>query len=266
MTCPRLGDGLHSRPPAPAVTCSCPEERRRARPQRKGKGLPAQLAAVNLPAAGIDIGAPEPWGAVPPDSNSQPGRRFGACTADLQAVAVWRQPCGVTTGALESTGGYWLPLGAWLETRGFSVVLAEAREGPRAPGRPKTDGQDCQWRQRLHTYGLLAAAFRPPEQICGLRSYLRPRALLVTSASPHSQHRQKALTQMKLKLQPVVSDVTRVTGLAILKAILTGAREPLKLAQLRARPCQQSEAEIARALQGKWRAEPLLTLQPAVER
>ena len=236
-----------------------------ARHTRKETGLPAQLAAVNLHAAGIDIGSQEHWVAVPPDSDAQPVRRFGACTADLEAVAAWLSQCGVTTVAMESTGVYWIPLFELLEARGFRVVLADAREVQRAPGRPKTDVQDCQWLQRLHTYGLLAAAFRPPEQICVLRSYLRQRAMLVTYTSQHIQHMQKALTQMNLKLQHVVSDVTSVTGMAILKAILTGERDPLTLAQLRDRHCQHSEAEIARALQGSWRAEHLFALQQAVE-
>jgi len=236
-----------------------------ARHQRKGNGLPAQLAAVNLHAAGIDIGAQEHWAAVSPDSDSQPVRRFGACTADLEALASWLQQCGVQTVAMESTGVYWIPLFELLEAQGFAVVLADAREVQRAPGRPKTDVQDCQWLQRLHTYGLLAAAFRPPEQICVLRSYLRQRAMLVTYASQHIQHMQKALTQMNLKLQHVVSDVTSVTGMAIIKAILSGEHNPTTLAQLRARNCHHSEAEIARALQGNWRAEHLFALQQAVE-
>jgi transposase len=236
-----------------------------ARHQRKGNGLPAQLAAVNLHAAGIDIGSQEHWVAVPPDCDPQPVRRFGACTADLEALATWLRECGVTTVAMESTGVYWIPLFELLEARGFVTVLAAAREVPRAPGRPKTDVQDCQWLQRLHTYGLLAAAFRPPEQICVLRSYLRQRAMLVTYAGQHVQPMQKALTQMNLKLHHAVSAVTRVTGLAISQALLSGERDPQKLAQFRDRRCQQSEAEIARALHGNWRAEHLFALQQAVE-
>ncbi len=152
-----------------------------------------------------------------------------------------------------------------LEARGFAVVLADAREVQRAPGRPKSDVQDCQWLQRLHTYGLLAAAFRPAEQVCVLRSYLRQRAMLVTYAGQHIQHMQKALTQMNLKLQHVVSDVTGVTGMAIMKAVLHGERDPAQLAKLRTRHCQHTEAEIARALRGTWRAEHLFALQQAVE-
>jgi transposase len=235
------------------------------REQRQAKRLPSQLAPSNRHAAGSDIGAQEHWVAVPPDSDPQPVRRFGACTADLEAIAAWLQHCGVTTVAMESTGVYWIPLFELLEARGLAVVLADAREVQRAPGRPKSDVQDCQWLQRLHTYGLLAAAFRPPEQVCVLRSYLRQRAMLVTYAGQHIQHMQKALTQMNLKLQHVVSDVTGVTGMAILKAILGGERDPQKLAHYRDRRCQHDEAELARALQGNWRAEHLFALQQAVE-
>ncbi len=168
-----------------------------------------------------------------------------------------------TTAIVRSS--YWIPLFELLEARGFTVVLADAREVQRAPGRPKTEVRDCQWLQRLHTYGLLAAAFSPPEQVCVLRSYLRQRAMLVTYASHHIQHMQKALTQMNLNLQHVVSDITSVTGMAILKAILTGERDPVSLARLRNRHCQQSEADIARALLGNWRAEPLFAWHQAVE-
>jgi transposase len=236
-----------------------------ARARRKGNGLPAQLAAVNLHAAGIDIGSQEHWVAVPADCGPQPVRRFGACTADLEALATWLRECRVTTVAMEATGVYWIPLFELLEARGFGVVLADAREVQRAPGRPKTDVQDCQWLQRLHTYGLLAAAFRPPEQICVLRSYLRQRSMLVAYASHHVQHMQKALTQMNLKLQHVVSDITGATGMAIIQAILAGERNPSVLARLRNRHCQHDEAEIARALQGTWRTEHLFALQQAVE-
>jgi transposase len=237
------------------------KQAKRAPRQRLSSSLPI----VNLDAAGIDIGATEHWVAVPPGSDSQPVRRFGACTVDLEAIADWLQQCGVTTAAMASTGVYWIPLFELLEARGLGVVLADAREVQRAPGRPKSDVPDCQWRQRLHTYGLLAAAFRPPEHACVLRSYLRQRAMVVTYTSQHIQPMQKALTQMDLKLQHVVSDVTGVTGMAILKAILSGERDPQKLAQFRDRHCPHSEAEIARALRGNGRAEHLFAVQQAGE-
>ena len=139
------------------------------------------------------------------------------------------------------------------------------RQAKRAPGRPKTDRLDCKWLQRLHAYGLLAAAFRPAEQVCVLRSYLRHRQMLLTYGAHHIQHMHKALQQMNLKLSQVVSDLTSVTGMAILHAIIAGERDPLTLAKLRNPHCQHSEEEIAKALQGTWRAEHLFALQQAVE-
>jgi transposase len=144
------------------------------------------------------------------------------------------------------------------------VLLIDPRQAKRVPGRPKTDRLDCKWLQRLHTYGLLAAAFRPADQICVLRSYLRHRQRLLTYGAHHLQPMHKALQQMHRKLSQVVSDLTGVTGMAILKAIIAGERDPLTLAQLRNPPCQPSADEIAKALQGTWRAEHLFALQQAV--
>ena len=216
-------------------------------------------------AAGIDIGEAEHWVAVPPGCDPQPVRRFGTFTADLDALADWLIDCGVTTVAMESTGVYWIPLFELLEARGVQVLLIDPRQAKRVPGRPKTDRLDCKWLQRLHTYGLLAAAFRPADQICVLRSYLRHRQMLLTYGAHHIQHMHKALQQMNLKLSQVVSDLTGVTGMAILKAIIAGERDPLTLAKLRNPHCQHSEDEIAKALQGTWRAEHLFALQQAVE-
>jgi transposase len=192
-------------------------------------------------------------------------RRFGTCTVDLEAIADWLLDCHITTVAMESTGVYWIPLFEVLEARGFQALLIDPRQAQRAPGRPKSDPYDCQWLQRLHAYGLLAGAFRPDDQVCVLRAYLRQRHMLITSASQHIQHMQKALEQMNIKLPEVVSDVTGVTGMAIIKAILAGERDPVRLATLRDRRCQHSEEQIAKALQGTWRAEHLFALRQAVE-
>jgi transposase len=208
-------------------------------------------------AAGIDIGEAEHWVAVPPGRAPQPVRRFDTFTADLDALADWLIDCGVTTVAMASTGVYWIPLFELLEARGLEVLLIDPRQAKRAPGRPKTDRLDCQWLQRLHAYGLLAAAFRPAEQVCVLRSSLRHRQMLLTYGAHHIQHMHKALQQMHLKLSQVVSDLTSVTGMAILHAIIAGERDPLTLAKLRNPHCQHSEEEIAKALQGTWRAEHL---------
>jgi transposase len=222
------------------------------------------LRVTNPDAAGIDVGAEAHWVCVPADREADPVRRFGTCTADLEAIAAWLRSCGVTTVAMESTGVYWIPLYELLEARGFRVLLVDARQVARAPGRPKTDEKDCQWIQRLHSYGLLSAAFRPAEQVVVLRAYLRQRDMLVTYAGQHIQHMQKALEQMNVKLTEVVSDITGVTGLAIIRAILHGRRDPEELARLRDPRCKESEATIARALHGHWREEHLFALRQAL--
>jgi len=192
--------------------------------------LPPQLDTVNLHAAGVDVGAEEHWAAVPACDDPQPVRRFGANTADLEALADWCWACGITTVALESTGVSWIPLFEVLEARGFQVLLVDPGTMPRN-GRPKSDVHDGQWLQRLHTSGLLSACFRPEDHVVVLRSSVRQRAALLADAARDIQHRQKALTQMHVKLQHVVSDMTGVTGLAIIKAILAGERDPQPLAQ-----------------------------------
>jgi transposase len=237
---------------------------RKQKPARAKTTLPPQVAAANLHAAGIDIGAEAHDVAVPPSDDPQPVRCFAAYTADLEALAAWLVACAITTVAMESTGVDWIPLFALLEARGFEVLVVDPQQVQKIKGRPKSDVHDCQWIQRLHTLGLLASAFRPTDQICVLRSDLRQRAMLLTSAGQHLQHRQKALTQRNRKLPPVVSDITGVTGVAMLRAILAGERDPVKLAQLRDDRCKHDEATIARALEGTWREEHLFSLAQAV--
>ena len=247
---------------------------------RKEKNLrmPLQREALRVShphAAGIDVHPAEHWVAVPPDHAPPPSadhpaklpphvRKFGACTVDLEMLADWLQQCGVDTVAMESTGVYWIPLFELLERRGFRVFLVDPRQTKHAPGRPKSDVLDCQWIQRLHSYGLLTASFRPEDQVVVLRGYLRQRQMLIGCASQHIHHMQKALEQMNVKLTEVVSDITGVTGMAILKAILRGQRAPLELAKLRNDKCRRTEAEIARALYGNWREEHLFALKQAL--
>ena len=228
--------------------------------------IPPQLKRVHLNAAGIDIRSEEHWVAVPPGRcpEGQDVRRFGAFTGDLCALAGWLKRCEIETVAMESTGVYWIALYELLVERGFEVLLVDARRVKNVPGR-KTDVLDCQWLQELHTYGLLRGAFRPADQVCILRSYLRQRSMLVTYASHHIQHMQKALEQMNLKLAHVVSDITGVTGMGILKAILSGERNPIELAKLRDPHCKNSEATVARALEGHYREEHLFALRQALE-
>ena len=226
--------------------------------------LPQHLQHMNLNAAGIDIGSERHLVAVPEGRDKVSVREFGTFTADLEALAVWLKQCGVTTVAMESTGVYWIPLFELLERRGFEVKLVDARHVKNVSGR-KSDVLDCQWIQQLHTYGLLAGAFRPADEVCVLRSYLRQREMLTQSSSMHIQHMQKALQQMNLLLHNVVSDITGVTGMKIIKAILAGERDPRVLARNRDDRCQNTAATIAKSLVGNYREEHLFALRQAVD-
>src|SRR5215813_875193 len=248
--------------------------RRKARAQVKGEALRQREAAqvealpVQHPhAAGIDIGSRSHWVCVgfTTDAASCLIREFPAHTAGLKAIAAFLREHQVTSIALESTGVYWIPLYELLQAEGFEVILVDPSYSHQLRGRPKTDRRDCQWIYRLHSVGLLAAAFRPDEKTCQLRAYLRQRAGLIRQASRHVQHMQKALEQMNLKLTEILSDVTGVTGRAIIRAILRGTRAPEKLARHRDKACKASETEIAQALTGSYRDEHLFELKLAHE-
>ena len=221
------------------------------------------LQQLNLNAAGVDIGAEENYVCVPADRDEQPVRVFPTFTVDLHALADWLAACRIETVAMESTGVYWIPLYEILEARGFNVHLVNARQLKNVPGR-KTDIMDCQWIQQLHTYGLLRASFRPVEEICALRALARHRDNLIRYQSAHIQHMQKAMQLMNVKLTQVVSDITGVTGLSILRAIVAGERDPHALARLRNPQCAHSESEIAKALHGNYKPEHLFVLKQAL--
>jgi len=206
-----------------------------------------------------------PAGFVSPDPGLPPGvRKFGANTGDLEALAAWLKDCHVTTVAMEATGVYWIPLFELLERRGLQVILVDPRQTKHAPGRPKSDVLDCQWIQRLHSYGLLTASFRPSDEIVVWRGYQRQREMLIRYAAQHVQHMQKALEEMNVKLTEVVSDITGLTGRKIIKDIVKGVRDPFKLAKHRHERCHATEAEIASALHGTWRKEHVFALKQAV--
>src|SRR5258707_1937132 len=228
------------------------------------QSLPEHLRHINLNAAGIDIGSERHMVAVPEGRDEVSVREFGAFTTDLLALADWLAQCGITTVAMEATGVYWIPLFELLERRGFEVKLVDARQVKNVSGR-KSDVLDCQWLQQLHTYGLLAGAFRPPDQVCVLRGYMRQREMLVQASSMHIQHMQKALQQMNLLLHNVVSDITRVTGMKIIKAILAGERDPRVLARNRDERCHNTTATIAKSLVGHYREEHLFALRQALD-
>lgn len=232
--------------------------KRRQSHKRKGsRNRPVPV--INPDAAGIDVGAREIYVAVPADRDPEPVRSFGTFTPDLLDLAAWLAACGMTTVAMEATSVYWIPLFTILEERGIQVCLVNARQLRRVPGR-KTDVQDCEWLQYLHSVGLLRGSFHPPEAVAAVRAVLRHRASLVQMASSHVQHMHKALTQMNLQIHHVISDITGVTGLAILDAILAGERRPEVLAELRHPNIKASQETIAKALTGTWRREHLFTL------
>ena len=239
--------------------------RRQMRRQKKtGKASRrGVLEQLNLHAAGIDVGAEEIYVCVPSDRAESPVRAFATYTASLRELADWLARCEIETVAMESTGIYWVPLYEVLEERGFEVYLVNARHLKNVPGR-KTDVLDCQWLQQLHTYGLLQASFRPAEDICALWAMTRHRDNLIRYQAGHIQHMQKALQLMNLKLTQVVSDITGVTGMRIIRAIVAGERDAQRLASLRDRRCAKSEEEIAQALEGHYKAEHLFVLKQAL--
>ncbi len=224
----------------------------------------AGLPPLNRHAAGIDVGSAEHDVAVPPDRSPEPVRRFASVTADLHALADWLHACHIDTVVMESTGVYWIPLFQILEARGFAVHLVNARHAKNLPGR-NTDIADCQWLQKLHTFGLLNSSFRPTDDICVLRSYLRQRDTLISAAATCIQHRQKALTEMNVQLANVISDISGVTGLAILRALLAGERDPAMLAAFKDYRIKASTHTIAKSLEGNWREELLFHLRQSLE-
>jgi transposase len=223
-----------------------------------------QLPTIKPHAAGIDIGATQIQVAVPLDADEKPVRTFTTFTDDLLLIRDWLKQCQIKTVAMESTSVYWIPLFQILEAAQIEVCLVNARHAKNVPGK-KTDISDCQWLQYLHSVGLLRASFRPPEHICAVRSLLRHRGTLVRYASDHVRHLHKVLTQMNIQIQHVISDITGVTGLQILEAILNGERDRQKLAALKDHRIKASADTIARSLQGDWRAEHLFVLQQALD-
>jgi transposase len=233
-------------------------KKRSQNPQENG------LPVVHRHAAGIDVGATFHVVAVEAERDPKPVRSFRSFTGDLHCLADWLTKMGITTVAMESTGVYWIPVFEILEARGFEVLLVNARDVKNVPGR-KTDVNDAQWIQRLHQHGLLRGSFRPRQELVALRAYLRHRERMVEYAAAHVPHMPKALMQMNLQLHHVVSDITGVTGMRIIRAILDGERDPEVLGGMRDVRCKESRETISNALVGNYRPEHLFALQQALE-
>lgn len=240
-----------------------------ARKRKTSKKTPNRsrrsLKAIQPNAAGIDLGSKEHWVAGPPGDDDKPNVQcFGTTTPELYRLADWLQEQSVETVAMESTGVYWIPLFEVLDSRGFQVVLANARQISNVPGR-KTDVLDCQWIQLLHACGLLRGSFRPSDEICRLRALMRERGTMVDERSDWIRRMQKYLDQMNIRVHRAVSDITGVTGMAIIRAIVDGERDPHMLAKLRDPRCRKSEEQIADELTGNWRSEHLFNLRQALK-
>jgi len=227
---------------------------------RKMQSEDLRLEVMHPDAAGIDIGNESHYASVPPSRDSQPVREFGCTTAELKAMAAWLKQCRIRTVAMQSTGVYWVAVYDILEQAGLEVYLVNARDTKNLPGR-KSDVQESQWLMKLHTYGLLRNSFRPPQEIRTMRTYWRQRNDLVQSAGRHILRMQKALTQMNLQLANVLTDISGVTGQAIIKAILAGERDPHKLAEFRNPRVKASEEQIAQSLEGNWQPDLLFVLK-----
>jgi transposase len=233
---------------------------------RQNRQTVAGLPALRANVAGIDLGSEQHWVCAP--ALAGPGREvadFGGTTAELLRLAAWLKERNVASVAMESTGVYWIAPHEVLEGQGFQVLLVDTRHLAQVPGRDKkSDPSDCEWLQRLHSCGLLKGAFRPREEVCMLRTMVRDKANLVAELGDWIRRMQKSLDQMNVRLHRAVSDVDGATGMAILRAIVNGERDPAKLAQLRDPRCRKSQEEIAEQLRGHWRADHLFSLKQAL--
>jgi transposase len=238
-------------------------------PRRKGNrsnetALPTSLPTIRPMVAGIDVSSSQHWVCGPARDDGKPNvRLFGTTTGQLNAIADWLAEQGVESVAMESTYVYWIPIYELLESRGIEVLLVNARQLHNVPGR-KTDFSDCQWLQLLHSCGLLRGSFRPGEAITRLRALQRQLANLVAERTRCVQWMQKALDQMNVQVHRAVTDLTGLTGMAIVRAIVAGERDPAKLAAHRDRRCRKSAEEIAQYLTGNWREEHLFNLASAL--
>lgn len=228
------------------------------------KSSQKNFKVINPFAAGIDVGSMMHYVAVPTALSKDTVRKFGSFTSDLEEIGDWLTSIGVTTVAMESTGNYWIPLYDILQKKGLEVYLVNARHVKNVSGR-KTDVSDCQWLQKLHTFGLLAASFIPEEKIRQLRSYVRQRNNIEIEKAKDLQHIQRSLTNMNIKLQHLVSDIEGITAMRIVLDIASGTSDPKILAGHKAVGMKASISEIEKSLEGNYSEEHLFTLNQALE-
>lgn len=259
---PQLAEKATLKWPLVAEPAAKVSQRRKSK-ARKGSPDPTEgLQVANPNAAAIDIGCAEHWVSVPAGRAPETTRAYGCTTAELDRLADWLVKCGVNTVVMEATGNYWVVLYDLLEQRQLHPVVVNPRYAKNMSGK-KGDIPDCQWMQKLHTYGLFANSFRPTKEIRVLRGYLRQREELVKAASQQIQHMQRSLTEMNVQLANVISDITGETGLAIIDAILTGERDGRRLAKLKGPRIVASAAALTEALTGQWKEEELFRLEQA---
>jgi transposase len=233
--------------------------------EQKVSPLNGELELIEPDAAAIDVGSRSHWVAVNPQRDADPVREFGTFTADLISLVDWLAQCGAKSVVMEATGVYWVSLYELLERRGLQVYVVDAHTVRHLPGRSKSDVKDCQWLRRLHSYGLLRGSFRPPVQIRRLRNYLRSQSRIVEAGAQQQLRMQKALTLMNVHLHHVISDLSGLTGLAIVRAILDGERDPEQLARLRDPRIRASRETIQKSLEGNWQEELLFDLKMSLE-
>ncbi len=241
------------------------EKQNERSPHHRGREIEG-FPVVRPQVAGIDLGSTKHWVCAPsPDGSGLEVRTFGATTPDLEKLAEWLQQRKVESIAMESTGVYWIAPHEVFERRGFEVLLVNTRELANVPGRRKTDRIDCRWIQRLHSCGLLRGSFRPAESICILRTLVRDKSTLIAERADWIRRMQKSLDQMNVRVHRAVSDIDGVTGMAIMRAIVKGQRDPAQLAQLRDPHCKNSVEEITKQLSGHWREDHLFSLEQALK-
>ena len=241
------------------------DNHRQDRPGRKRliEGLPV----VRRNVAGMDLGSERHWVCAPTaDGVVREIADFGATTPELIRMRKWLEDRRVESVAMESTGVYWIAPHEVLEAAGMEILLVDTRQLAQVPGRDKkSDPTDCEWIQRLHSCGLLRGSFRPPEEVCMLRTLVRDKANLVAESGDWIRRMQKSLDQMNVRVHRAVSDIDGATGMAILRAIADGERDARKLAKLRDRRCRKSEEEIAEQLSGHWREDHLFSLRQGLQ-